>query len=328
MPETPDIPDKLPLADEAAVIAEAKPSVPECEATADRAAAIEEDGSVRSSALRQGLKPGTICSGYGGTEVPPLQGEFEVAPSPEEKEKTPMIDIHDAHHAASTWRDFFIHIATIVLGLMIAVSLEQAVELIHHRHERRQLEEDLRAEAEGRIPLLTAGLKQFAILADWYREGLQRGRAATASGGFVTFVLPDRPQMQSTPRPEGATWPAAKASGLVAVLPNQEVEGWDRVDAQAQMTERMNDDRNKAGEDFRAVADRLGVSVAPGATVRVTPEERDELMRAMALYYEKTRSFMAYNARWQGASDAAVHGASTIDQMQPFIVRAQAAMPK
>ena len=92
--------------------------------------------------------------------------------------------------------------------------------------------------------------------------------------------------MQSTPRPEDATWPAAKASGLVAVLPNQEVEGWDRVDAQAQMTERMNDDRNKAGEDFRAVADRLGVSVAPGATVRVTPEERDELMRAMALYYE------------------------------------------
>jgi hypothetical protein len=74
MPETSDIPDGLPLADEAAAIAEAKPSVPECEAPEDRAAAIEEDGAVRSSALLQGLKPGTICSGYGGTEVPPLQG--------------------------------------------------------------------------------------------------------------------------------------------------------------------------------------------------------------------------------------------------------------
>ena len=36
-----------------------------------------------------------------------------------------MLDVHPAHHAANTWRDFFIHIATIVLGLLIAVSLEQ-----------------------------------------------------------------------------------------------------------------------------------------------------------------------------------------------------------
>jgi hypothetical protein len=45
-----------------------------------------------------------------------------------------MLDIHPAHHAATTWRDFFIHIATIVLGLLIAISLEQTVEYLHHRH--------------------------------------------------------------------------------------------------------------------------------------------------------------------------------------------------
>ena len=239
-----------------------------------------------------------------------------------------MLDVHPAHHAASTWRDFFIHIATIVLGLMIAVSLEQTVEYFHHRHERRQLEEDLRAEAERRIPILTAGLRQFAILADWYRKGLQRGRVATVSGGFVTFVLPDRPQIPTLLRPEDAAWPAAKASGLVAVLPNQEVEGWDRVDVSAQEAVRHNDDRAKAGEDFRAIADRLGISVAPGATVRVTTEERDELMRALALFYEKNQDLMAAVVSWQGASAAAAHGASTVDQMQPYIVRAQAAMPK
>jgi hypothetical protein len=261
-------------------------------------------------------------------ELPPSDppDPTPIPATPEEHAR--MLDIHDAHQRRLHMARLLHPHRHIVLGLLIAVSLEQTVEYFHHRSERRQLEEDLRAEAEGRIPLLTAGLKQFAIQADWYREGLQRGRAATASGGIVTFVLPDRPQMQSTPRPQDATWPAAKASGLVAVLPNQEVEGWNRVDAQAQTTERMNDDRNKAGEDFRAVADRLGISVAPGATVRVTPEERDELMRAMALYYEKTRSFMAYNARWQGASDAGVNGALTVDQMQPYIERAQAAMPQ
>ena len=34
-----------------------------------------------------------------------------------------MLDIHPAHHAATTWRDFFIHIATICVGLLIAVAL-------------------------------------------------------------------------------------------------------------------------------------------------------------------------------------------------------------
>ena len=39
-----------------------------------------------------------------------------------------MLDVHPPHEAAHTWKDFFIHIATIVVGLLIAVSFEQTVE--------------------------------------------------------------------------------------------------------------------------------------------------------------------------------------------------------
>jgi hypothetical protein len=59
-----------------------------------------------------------------------------------------MLDVHPAHHAASTWRDFFIHIATIVLGLLIAVGLEQTVEYFHHRHLASEAREQLRSERE------------------------------------------------------------------------------------------------------------------------------------------------------------------------------------
>ncbi|HEV7122840.1 MAG TPA: hypothetical protein VGN24_05360, partial [Rhodanobacter sp.] len=48
---------------------------------------------------------------------------------------TPMFDIHVPEHSTRTWRDFFIHIATIVIGLLIAIGLEQAVEYVHHRHQ-------------------------------------------------------------------------------------------------------------------------------------------------------------------------------------------------
>src|ERR1700723_3847662 len=50
----------------------------------------------------------------------------------------PMLDVHAPHHT-NTWRDFFIHIATICVGLLIAVSLEQTVEAVNHHQQRKQL---------------------------------------------------------------------------------------------------------------------------------------------------------------------------------------------
>jgi hypothetical protein len=37
-------------------------------------------------------------------------------------------DIHPPHQAAHSWRDIFIHLATITVGLFIALSLEGCVE--------------------------------------------------------------------------------------------------------------------------------------------------------------------------------------------------------
>src|ERR1022692_3960716 len=50
-------------------------------------------------------------------------------------DSTPMLDVHPPHQSTHTWKDFFIHLATIVVGLLIAISLEQSVEYIHHRHQ-------------------------------------------------------------------------------------------------------------------------------------------------------------------------------------------------
>ena len=59
-----------------------------------------------------------------------------------------MLDVHPPHHTPNTWRDFFIHIATITVGLLIALGLEQTVEFIHHRHEGAELRENLHRESE------------------------------------------------------------------------------------------------------------------------------------------------------------------------------------
>jgi len=53
-----------------------------------------------------------------------------------------MLDVHAPHEVLHTWKGFFIHIATIVVGLFIAVALEQSVEALHRRHEVAALRED------------------------------------------------------------------------------------------------------------------------------------------------------------------------------------------
>ena len=45
-----------------------------------------------------------------------------------------MLDVHPPNEPVHSWRDFFIHIATITIGLLIAISLERCVEWQHHRH--------------------------------------------------------------------------------------------------------------------------------------------------------------------------------------------------
>jgi hypothetical protein len=75
-------------------------------------------------------------------------GEVDASPSNQDN-STLVLDVHAPHEAAHTWADFFIHIATIVVGLLIAIALEQTVEFFHHRQE--VAETRAAAAAEGRL---------------------------------------------------------------------------------------------------------------------------------------------------------------------------------
>ncbi len=60
-----------------------------------------------------------------------------------------MIDVHPPHEAAHSWADFLIHLVTITVGLLIALSLEGCVEWQHHRHLVHDAEASLQAEIRG-----------------------------------------------------------------------------------------------------------------------------------------------------------------------------------
>jgi predicted XRE-type DNA-binding protein len=59
-----------------------------------------------------------------------------------------MLDVHAPEHRVSGVRDFFVHLATITVGLLIALALENAAEAWHHRHQRMEAEEKIRQELQ------------------------------------------------------------------------------------------------------------------------------------------------------------------------------------
>src|ERR1700722_11264259 len=105
-----------------------------------------------------------------------------------------MLDVHPTHHAATTWRDFFIHIATIVLGLLIAIGLEQTVEYIHHRHQRSQLEEDLRHEAQVNRNSVTISEAIFDREMEWLLKLRRQVNVLRAGGPKDSFIYPEPPE--------------------------------------------------------------------------------------------------------------------------------------
>jgi hypothetical protein len=170
-----------------------------------------------------------------------------------------MLDVHPPHHAASTWRDFFIHIITIVIGLLIAIGLEQTVEYFHHRHQRHQLEEDLHAE----------GLRNLHVALDNIRVSEQRRQSDSAQ--YAEFLLAARqhrapttfptPPDETYTRPAYAVWTVAQQSGTTGLLPRADAERYVRLYGVVQLSVNQIDAINEAATK-KAVA-RLPAVVDP-----------------------------------------------------------------
>lgn len=132
-----------------------------------------------------------------------------------------MLDIHPPHHAASTWRDFFIHIATIVIGLLIALCLEGMVEWSHHRHLVNEARETLRHEIVDNQTLLTkdlASLKQDDMRLHSNLAILTRRRANSKQETPRLDTQWDWEGMQNS------AWQTAQATGALALMPYSEVQ--------------------------------------------------------------------------------------------------------
>jgi hypothetical protein len=148
------------------------------------------------------------------------------SPSPSQEEPaSPMLDVHHVHAPIRHWREFFIQIATIVVGLCIAVGIQQTVELLHNHSQRAELRRALRLERRENHAVFTENAAAWR----W-------GTAELQNNLLVFQYLQQHPGTPQEKLPgtllwntsnyvfDSAAWDAAHQSSLVSLLPPEEIQ--------------------------------------------------------------------------------------------------------
>jgi hypothetical protein len=138
-----------------------------------------------------------------------------------------MLDVHPPHERVHSWKDFFVHIATICVGLLIAVGLEQTVEAVHHHHQRAQLlislDHDTRATLQDADFAAAERLRRM----QWNQARIQQVRAALTSHKPLAPAVPLKSAFITVPA--DPAWEAARASGMIALFSQGEIAAYSEV---------------------------------------------------------------------------------------------------
>lgn len=133
-----------------------------------------------------------------------------------------MLDVHPPHEAAHGVRDFLIHLFTITIGLLIALSLEGVVEWQHHRH----LVHDAEASMTGEIKSNAGGMTES--LDDLHKEQESLKHDVIVLNGVIkTNKMPEHGSMEITFHIrtfDALSWTTAQTTGALAYMPYDRAE--------------------------------------------------------------------------------------------------------
>jgi hypothetical protein len=147
-----------------------------------------------------------------------------------QESQNPMLDIHAPHGTVHTWKDFFIHLGTIAIGLLIAIGLEQSAEALHHRQQVREMALKLHQESTDNLEVIAYDLKGCdtllsAIEANAESLKLLGSQHSTASWSPVALA----PEILFVPAE--TAWLMMRDSALLSLVPDLLAENYWKLDA-------------------------------------------------------------------------------------------------
>ena len=202
----------------------------------------------RTFPATQGPLPGNA----GEANAVPTEHESNAGPAAasaaHQESAAPMLDVHAPHDAVRTWKDFFIHIAAIAVGLLIAIGLEQTVEYFHHRHQVAEMRRSLAEERRMNEVIFTSACNEFRRYAPILLGSLQTLTYVRTHPGAPPSQWPGRFSFYiSIVHFQDSAWKIALQSAALAYMPRVEVQTYSDVYA------RLAEISDHSVEEFHAV---------------------------------------------------------------------------
>jgi hypothetical protein len=245
------------------------------------------------------LDPDPIPPDAPPSETPEILEIPETPNTPQEH--TPMLDVHAPHGGVHTWKDFWIHLGTITLGLLIAISLEQSVEYFHHLHQRHQLEADLQAEGAENHALAENDWRaidgRMAVIAARLRE--VESAPPTSSSVFVV--------------PLSAVWTTAKEGALIDLLPREVARSYTRLYFQVDRVQQLTFDADAGGIEVTAYECRFSDGTLPCKPVlsQMSDEQLGEYSGLLTRYITLLQTTKTRVLIFEASNDHVLDGLGT-----------------
>lgn len=138
------------------------------------------------------------------------------------------MEVHHPEHAIRSWRDFLSHMGTVVLGILIAIALEQGVQAWNRAGERDELRTALNRDGRQAISDALRTEQRCRDVIGWDMARIAQVNAALRT---KTAVPPPAPlKAHDFDVPVDPAFKAAKTSGALALLPQQEILAYSEAD--------------------------------------------------------------------------------------------------
>lgn len=213
-----------------------------------------------------------------------------------------MLEPHPPHTAVHTWKDFFIHIATIVIGLLIAVGLEQSVEAIHRHNERRRVLISLQDDTEKTIRDCARAEAFLDKMLVWVRARQQSLSDAERDHQPPVATPPFPPG--SLDVPDEQVYRLEKASGKLDLLTDEDAAAYGEIDLAYANLNKAFDQWNEATQQSIVLRATLMYGARPGDApfAHATPEQTFAIYKG---YLAQQRGMMELRLWFRQLHDAA-----------------------
>jgi len=227
-----------------------------------------------------------------------------------------MIDIHPPQKSDHTWKDFFIHIGTIAVGILIAICLEQTVELIHEHHQRTELRKAANTDARLYLRDVDQNRESNTRQVEDLTARIQKVREA---------ISHEHPLPPPTYRPANpietirlGNLAAATSSGLIHLLSEDEINSAGDAEVAVIKSEALKDRAQEATTKRVAFEERFqsGFPSGPYDFSHITPAQLDEYLGLLLEERVRHTETLAYLELMHRGARAYLEGQRDLEKLR------------